>query len=160
DKKAEVETDGLVTPDEKAAVDGMNDTTTAKKEKASQLVDALPEGPVKDSLKARLDQVVTSEVTVNDADSNSTATDVDAADNGAEQAVKAVATRRSSELDKKAEVETDGLVTPDEKAAVDGMNDTTTAKKEKASQLVDALPEGPVKDSLKARLDQVVTSEV
>ncbi|MEQ3458893.1 lectin-like domain-containing protein, partial [Enterococcus cecorum] len=79
DKKAEVETDGLVTPDEKAAVDGMNDTTTAKKEEASQLVDALPEGPVKDSLKARLDQVVTSEVTVNDADSNGKADDVDAA---------------------------------------------------------------------------------
>ncbi|HBI2027159.1 TPA: peptidase, partial [Enterococcus faecalis] len=61
DKKAEVETDGLVTPEEKAAVD------------------ALPEGPVKDSLKDRLDKVTTSEVTVNDADSNGKADDVDLA---------------------------------------------------------------------------------
>ncbi|EGO6122937.1 LPXTG cell wall anchor domain-containing protein, partial [Enterococcus faecalis] len=77
-----------------------------------------------------------------------------------EEAVKAAEDAGKAGADKKAEVETDGLVTPDEKAAVDGMNDTTTAKKEEASQLVDALPEGPVKDSLKARLDQVVTSEV
>ncbi|MCB8534910.1 GA-like domain-containing protein, partial [Enterococcus faecalis] len=89
DKKAEVETDGLVTPEEKAAVDGLNDTTTAKKEDASKLVDALPEGPVKDSLKDRLDKVTTSEVTVNDADSNGKADDVDLAEKAAADAVKA-----------------------------------------------------------------------
>ncbi|WP_231433673.1 LPXTG cell wall anchor domain-containing protein, partial [Enterococcus faecalis] len=73
-----------------------------------------PEGPVKDSLKDRLDKVTTSEVTVNDADSNGKADDVDLAEKAAEDAGKAGA-------DKKAEVETDGLVTPEEKAAVDGL---------------------------------------
>ncbi|SUN26213.1 GA-like domain-containing protein [Streptococcus agalactiae] len=51
-------------------VDGLNDVTTEKKGTATPLVDSLPEGPVKEALKARLDQVTTSEVTVNDADSN------------------------------------------------------------------------------------------
>ncbi|WP_397610545.1 GA-like domain-containing protein, partial [Streptococcus agalactiae] len=31
DKKAEVEADGVVNPDEKSAVDGLNDVTTEKK---------------------------------------------------------------------------------------------------------------------------------
>ncbi|WP_407046298.1 GA-like domain-containing protein, partial [Streptococcus agalactiae] len=70
DKKAEVGADGVVNPDEKSAVDGLNDVTTEKKGTATPLVDSLPEGPVKEALKARLDQVTTSEVTVNDADSN------------------------------------------------------------------------------------------
>ncbi|WP_338369445.1 GA-like domain-containing protein [Enterococcus faecalis] len=43
-------------------------------------MDALAEGPVKDSLKKRLDKVTTSEVTVNDADSNGKADDVDSVD--------------------------------------------------------------------------------
>ncbi|WP_423778371.1 GA-like domain-containing protein, partial [Enterococcus faecalis] len=108
----------------------------------------------------RLDKVTTSEVTVNDADSNGKADDVDLAEKAAADAVKAAEDAGKAGADKKAEVETDGLVTPEEKAAVDGLNDTTTAKKEDASKLVDALPEGPVKDSLKDRLDKVTTSEV
>ncbi|WP_142325256.1 GA-like domain-containing protein, partial [Streptococcus agalactiae] len=67
------------------------------------LVDSLPEGPVKEALKARLDQVTTSEVTVNDADSNGKQAAEDAAQAG---------------KDKKAEVEADGVVNPDEKSAV------------------------------------------
>ncbi|WP_424556216.1 GA-like domain-containing protein, partial [Streptococcus agalactiae] len=86
------------------------------------LVDSLPEGPVKEALKARLDQVTTSEVTVNDADSNGKPDSQDAA---------------------KAEVEADGVVNPDEKSAVDGLNDVTTEKKGTATPLVDSLPEGP-----------------
>ncbi|HDV0892058.1 TPA: LPXTG cell wall anchor domain-containing protein, partial [Enterococcus faecalis] len=62
-------------------------------------------------------------------------------DTRAADAVKAAEDASKAGADKKAEVETDGLVTPEEKAAVDGLNDTTTAKKEDASKLVDALPE-------------------
>ncbi|MGH2248836.1 GA-like domain-containing protein, partial [Enterococcus faecalis] len=61
-------------------------------------------------------------------------------DTRAADAVKAAEDAGKAGADKKAEVETDGLVTPEEKAAVDGLNDTTTAKKEDASKLVDALP--------------------
>uniref|UniRef100_UPI003C6D1401 GA-like domain-containing protein n=1 Tax=Enterococcus faecalis TaxID=1351 RepID=UPI003C6D1401 len=70
DKKAKVETDGFVPPEEKASVDGLNDKTTEKKEDASKLVVALPDGAEKDSLKDRVDKLTTSEGTVNDADSN------------------------------------------------------------------------------------------
>ncbi|WP_424556227.1 GA-like domain-containing protein, partial [Streptococcus agalactiae] len=96
------------------------------------LVDSLPEGPVKEALKARLDQVTTSEVTVNDADSNGKPDSQDAAEAAAEAG-----------KDKKAEVEADGVVNPDEKSAVDGLNDVTTEKKGTATPLVDSLPEGP-----------------
>ncbi|WP_424556217.1 GA-like domain-containing protein, partial [Streptococcus agalactiae] len=78
--------------------------------------DSLPEGPVKEALKARLDQVTTSEVTVNDADSNGKPDSQDAAEAAAEAAVK---------------------------SAVDGLNDVTTEKKGTATPLVDSLPEGP-----------------
>ncbi|WP_423832529.1 GA-like domain-containing protein, partial [Streptococcus agalactiae] len=84
------------------------------------LVDSLPEGPVKEALKARLDQVTTSEVTVNDADSNGKPDSQDAAE---------------------AEVEADGVVNPDEKSAVDGLNDVTTEKKGTATPLVDSFTE-------------------
>ncbi|WP_424565308.1 GA-like domain-containing protein, partial [Streptococcus agalactiae] len=105
DKKAEVEADGVVNPDEKSAVDGLNDVTTEKKGTATPLVDSLPEGPVKEALKARLDQVTTSEVTVNDADSNGKPDSQDAAEAAAEAAVKAAEDAAQAGKDKKAEVE-------------------------------------------------------
>ncbi|HFH7988526.1 TPA: YSIRK-type signal peptide-containing protein [Streptococcus agalactiae] len=110
DKKAEVEADGVVNPDEKSAVDGLNDVTTEKKGTATPLVDSLPEGPVKEALKARLDQVTTSEVTVNDADSNGKPDSQDAAEAAAEAAVKAAEDAAQAGKDKKAEVEADGVV--------------------------------------------------
>ncbi|WP_142325255.1 GA-like domain-containing protein, partial [Streptococcus agalactiae] len=76
------------------AVDGLNDVTTEKKGTATPLVDSLPEGPVKEALKARLDQVTTSEA-----------------------AVKAAEDAAQAGKDKKAEVEADGVVNPDEKSA-------------------------------------------
>ncbi|KHD40228.1 hypothetical protein NC01_10450, partial [Streptococcus uberis] len=105
DKKAEVEADGAVNPDEKAAVDGLNATTTEKKDTATPLVDSLPEGPVKEALKDRLDKVTTSEVTVNDADSNGKPDSQDAAEQAAEAAVKAAEDAAQAGKDKKAEVE-------------------------------------------------------
>ncbi|MDK7142219.1 GA-like domain-containing protein, partial [Streptococcus agalactiae] len=123
-----------------------------KKGTATPLVDSLPEGPVKEALKARLDQVTTSEVTVNDADSNGKPDSQDAAEAAAEAAVKAAEDAAQAGKDKKAEVEADGVVNPDEKSAVDGLNDVTTEKKGTATPLVDSLPEGPVKEALKARL--------
>ncbi|KLL88726.1 hypothetical protein WA10_05835 [Streptococcus agalactiae] len=88
----------------------MNDVTTEKKGTATPLVDSLPEGPVKEALKARLDQVTTSEVTVNDADSNGKPDSQDAAEAAAEAAVKAAEDAAQAGKDKKAEVEADGVV--------------------------------------------------
>ncbi|MFS5602196.1 LPXTG cell wall anchor domain-containing protein, partial [Streptococcus agalactiae] len=73
-------------------------------------VDSLPEGPVKEALKARLDQVTTSEVTVNDADSNGKPDSQEAAEAAAEAAVKAAEDAAQAGKDKKAEVEADGVV--------------------------------------------------
>ncbi|MCD0074588.1 peptidase, partial [Streptococcus agalactiae] len=119
------------------------------------LVDSLPEGPVKEALKARLDQVTTSEVTVNDADRNGKTDSQDAAEAADEADVKADEDAAQAGKDKKAEVEADCVVNTDEKSAVDVLNYVTTEKKGTATPLVDSLPEGPVKEALKARLDQV-----
>nr|WP_224212545.1 hypothetical protein [Streptococcus agalactiae] len=61
-------------------------------------------------MKARLDQVTTSEVTVNDADSNGKPDSQDAAEAAAEAAVKAAEDAAQAGKDKKAEVEADGVV--------------------------------------------------
>ncbi|MCC9790958.1 peptidase, partial [Streptococcus agalactiae] len=99
-------------------------------------------------------------VTVNDADSKGKPDSQDAAEAAAEEAVKAAEDAAQAGKDKKAEVAADGVVTPAEKSAVDGLNDVTTEKTGTATPLVDSLPEGPVKEAWKARLDQVTTSEV
>ncbi|SUN26212.1 Uncharacterised protein [Streptococcus agalactiae] len=51
------------------------------------------------------------------------------AEAAAEAAVKAAEDAAQAGKDKKAEVEADGVVNPDEKSAVDGLNDVTTEKK-------------------------------
>ncbi|MDY4761812.1 GA-like domain-containing protein [Streptococcus thoraltensis] len=158
-KKAEVEKDGLVTPDEKQAVDSLNAEVTKSKQAAEKFVDTLPEGKEKNEFKARLAKVTTSQVTVNDADSNGKADDQDRLD-VAEAAVKAAESAAKAGQDKKAEVEKDGLVNPLEKTVVDGLNKTTIDKKNVASALVDTLADSAEKAALEARLAKVTTSEV
>ncbi|WP_242259004.1 GA-like domain-containing protein, partial [Streptococcus thoraltensis] len=160
DKKAEVEKDGLVNPLEKTVVDGLNKTTVDKKNVASALVDTLPDSADKDALQARLAKVTTSEVTVNDANSNGKADTQDADLATAETAVKAAEAAAKAGQDKKAEVEKDGLVTPAEKTAVDDLNKTTVDKKDVASDLVDGLSDNAAKTALKERLSKVTTSQV
>ncbi|MGV3010625.1 polysaccharide lyase family 8 super-sandwich domain-containing protein [Streptococcus thoraltensis] len=70
DKKVAVEKDGLINPAEKADIDGLNKATIDKKAAATALVDKLSEGRAKATLKARLAKVTTSNVIVNDANSN------------------------------------------------------------------------------------------
>ncbi|MGT2832559.1 GA-like domain-containing protein [Streptococcus halotolerans] len=159
-KKVDIEKDGLVNPAEKAEVDNLNQATAAEKSTATDLVNKLPEGPAKEGLKARLDKVTTETVDVNDKDGNGIPDDVDAANKTAEEAVKAAEVAAQAGKAKKSDVEKDGLVNPAEKSEVDGLNQATTAKKSTATDLVDQLPEGPVKEGLKARLDKVMTSEV
>ncbi|MGT2833689.1 GA-like domain-containing protein, partial [Streptococcus halotolerans] len=64
------ESDQIVSQQESDDLDVLNQATTDKKATATDLVNALEDGPEKASLKARLDQVKTSEVIVNDANSN------------------------------------------------------------------------------------------
>ncbi|MGV3011077.1 GA-like domain-containing protein, partial [Streptococcus thoraltensis] len=159
-KKAEVEKDGLVNPLEKTVVDGLNKTTVDKKNIASALVDTLADSADKDALQGRLAKVTTSEVTVNDANSNGKADTQDADFATAETAVKAAEAAAKAGQAKKAEVEKDGLVTPAEKTAVDELNKTTVDKKDVASDLVDGLSDNTAKTALKERLAKVTTSEV
>ncbi|MEQ9809879.1 GA-like domain-containing protein, partial [Streptococcus jiangjianxini] len=163
DKKTQVESDGIVTSEEKQAVDALNAKVTQAKSSATQLVSGLPDTPDTAALKERLSKVTTSKVTVNDADSNGKADSQDkqeAALAAAEVAVKAAEAAAKAGQDKKAEVEKDGLVTPAEKTAVDDLNKTTVDKKDVASDLVDGLSDNAAKTALKERLSKVTTSKV
>uniref|UniRef100_UPI001F59F2FC GA-like domain-containing protein n=1 Tax=Streptococcus thoraltensis TaxID=55085 RepID=UPI001F59F2FC len=151
--------DGLVNPLEKTVVDGLNKTTVDKKNVASALVDTLADSAAKTALQARLAKVMISEVTVNDADSNGKVDDQDRLE-VTEAAVKAAEAAAKAGQDKKAEVESDGLVNPLEKTVVDGLNKTTVDKKNVASALVDTLADSAAKTALEARLAKVMISEV
>ncbi|MEJ7425358.1 GA-like domain-containing protein, partial [Staphylococcus warneri] len=71
-KLAEVTSDGLVTPDEKAAVDALIQTLETAKETAQEKINSVPNGTAgKEDLQTRLDNIASvTSPEVNDADSN------------------------------------------------------------------------------------------
>src|SRR5699024_6986052 len=71
-KLAEVTSDGLVTPDEKAEVDALIQTLEVSKQTAQEKVNSVPNGTAgKGDLQTRLDNITSvTSPEVNDADSN------------------------------------------------------------------------------------------
>src|SRR5699024_1589513 len=71
-KLAEVTSDGLVTPDEKAEVDAVIQTLEVSKQTAQEKVNSVPNGTAgKGDLQTRLDNITSvTSPEVNDADSN------------------------------------------------------------------------------------------
>ncbi|MGT2827484.1 lectin-like domain-containing protein, partial [Streptococcus himalayensis] len=120
-KKTDVESDNIVNPSEKEAVDALNTTTNEKKTAASSLVDALKDGPVKTALKERLNNVVPSEVTVNDANNDGKDDAQAEAEAAATAAVEAAEAASNAGKAKKTDVESDNIVNPSEKEAVDAL---------------------------------------
>ncbi|WP_204173788.1 hypothetical protein, partial [Staphylococcus sp. GDY8P51P] len=119
--------DGLVTPDEKAEVDALIQALETAKQMAQEKVNSVPNGTAgKDDLQTRLVNIASvTPPKVNDADGNGVLdtdqlSEADQAVTKAEQAKTAVDT-------KLAEVTSDGLVTPDEKAEVDALIQTLEA---------------------------------
>ncbi|RIM46290.1 YSIRK-type signal peptide-containing protein, partial [Staphylococcus cohnii] len=157
-KLAEVTSDGLVTPDEKSAVDALIQALETAKQTAKEKVNSVPNGTAgKGELQTRLDNI--SSVTspeVNDVDGNGVLDteqlfEASQAVTKAEQAKTAVDTKLS-------EITADGLVTPDEKSAVDALIQTLESAKQTAQEKVNSVPNGTAgKEDLQTRLDNIAS---
>ncbi|WP_438830088.1 GA-like domain-containing protein [Staphylococcus cohnii] len=155
-KVTDVTSDGLVTLEEKSAVDQLIQALETAKQEAKEKLDSVPNSTAgKIELQNRLDQiasVVSPEV--NDVDSDGNVDSQQISETGkaiedAEQAKAAIDT-------KLAEVTADGLVTPDEKAAVDALIQTLETAKQTAKEKLDSVPDGTEgKATLQTRLDSI-----
>ncbi|RIL85890.1 hypothetical protein BUY23_05395, partial [Staphylococcus cohnii] len=155
-KLAEVTSNGLVTPDEKAAVDALIQTLDTAKQVAKEKLDKVQDGTAdKDVLQRRLDQIPSVvSPKVNDADSNGVLDTVQLSE--ATQAVINAEQAKTAVDNKLIEVTADGLVTPDEKAAVDALIQTLETAKQTAKEKLDSVPDGTEgKATLQTRLDSI-----
>ncbi|MFW2768084.1 BapA/Bap/LapF family prefix-like domain-containing protein, partial [Acinetobacter baumannii] len=115
-------TDGLINPTEKAALEKAKTDAEAAKAAAQAKVDALPatEQTAKDALDERLDKLTDPVITVpavNDADSNGVLDSTDVA--AATAAVVAAEQAYQDAKDALTAANTDGLINPTEKAALE-----------------------------------------
>ncbi|MES3714375.1 YSIRK-type signal peptide-containing protein [Staphylococcus ureilyticus] len=157
-KLAEVTSDGLITPDEKADVDALIQALETTKHMTKEKLDNVPNGTAgKTELQTRLDNITSvTSPEVNDADSNGVL-DTDQLSE-ASQAVMNAEQAKSAVDTKMAEVTADGLVTPDEKSAVDALVQTLEAAKQTAQEKVNSVPNGTAgKDDLQRRLDNIAS---
>src|SRR5699024_2956759 len=117
----EVTSDGLVTPDEKAEVDALIQALEASKQTAQEKENRVPSSTAgKTDLQTRMDNInsVTSPE-VNDIDSNGVL-DTEQLSEATQAVVNAEQTKAAVDT-KLSEITSDGLVTPDEKSAVDAL---------------------------------------
>ncbi|WP_218086494.1 hypothetical protein, partial [Staphylococcus sp. HMSC065A08] len=157
-KLSEITSDGLVTPDEKSAVDALIQTLESAKQTAQEKVNSVPNGTTgKGELQTRLDNITSvTSPEVNDVDSNGVLdadqlSEASQAVANAEQAKTAVDTKLS-------EITADGLVTPEEKAEVDTLIQTLESAKQTAQEKVNSVPNGTAgKDDLQTRLDNIAS---
>ncbi|MEJ7154489.1 hypothetical protein WL244_13435, partial [Staphylococcus ureilyticus] len=157
-KLAEVTSDGLVTPDEKAAVEALIQALESAKQTAKEKVNSVPNGTAgKGELQTRLDNITSvTSPEVNDADGNGVL-DTDQLSE-ASQAVANAEQAKTVVDNKLTEVTSDGLVTPDEKAEVDALIQTLEASKQTAQEKVNSVPNGTTgKGELQTRLDNITS---
>jgi len=157
-KLAEVTSDGLVTPDEKAEVDALIQTLEVSKQTAQEKVNSVPNGTAgKGDLQTRLDNITSvTSPEVNDADSNGVL-DTDQLSEASQAVVNAEQAKTVVDT-KLAEVTSDGLVTPDEKAEVDALIQTLESAKQTAKEKINSVPSGTIgKDELQTRLDNIAS---
>ena len=154
----EITSDGLVTPDEKSAVDALIQGLESAKQTAQEKVNSVPSSTVgKTDLQTRLDNIASiTSPEVNDADSNGVL-DTDQLSE-ASQAVVNAEQAKSVVDNKLAEVTSDGLVTPDEKTAVDALIQALETAKQTAQEKVNSVPSSTEgKSDLQTRLDNIVS---
>src|SRR5699024_8009367 len=157
-KLAEITSNGLVTPDEKAEIDALIQTLETAKEIAKDKLDSVPNSTTgKDALQTRLNQITSAvSPTVTDADSNGVLDTVQLSE--ATQAVINAEQAKTAVDNKLTEVTADGLVTPDEKAAVDALIQTLEEAKQVAQEKLDNVPNITTgKAELQARLNQITS---
>src|SRR5699024_7896152 len=143
-KLAEVTSDGLVTPDEKAEVDALIQTLEGSKQTAQEKINSVPNGTTgKDEQKTRAENMTTvTSPEVNDADSNGVL-DTDQLSEASQAVVNAEQAKTVVDT-KLAEVTSDGLVTPDEKAEVDALIQTLESAKQTAKEKINSVPSGTI----------------
>ncbi|RIO54364.1 peptidase, partial [Mammaliicoccus sciuri] len=109
-KLSEVNSDGLITPDEKAEIDRLNQALETAKTTASEKIDNVPEGmPGKSDLQTRLAKITTVvSPEVNDRDSNGVRDDQQISEIA--QALIALEATKIIDDQKLAAVLSDGLV--------------------------------------------------
>src|SRR5699024_6006288 len=133
-KLAEVTSDGLMTPDEKSAVEQLIQTLETAKQAAKEKIGNVPNGTTdKDELQRRLDNIASvTSPEVNDADGNGLLAYTQLLQ--AEQAVTNAEQAKTAVDNKLAEVTSDGLMTPDEKSAVEQLIQTLETAKQAAKE--------------------------
>lgn len=157
-KLTEINSDSLVTPEEKAEVDALIQTLETAKQLAKEKVDSVADIIAgKTDLQTRLNNiasVVSPEV--NDADSNGVL-DIEQLSEATEAVINAE--QAKTEVDTKlTEITADGLVTPNEKADVDALIQTLETAKQAAQEKVDSVPNNAEgKAELQTRLNQITS---
>src|SRR5699024_326475 len=149
---------GLVTPEEKVAVDQLTQALETAKQTAKEKVDSVPNGTAgKGDLQIRLDNITSvTSPEVNDADSNGML-DTDQLSE-AEQAVTNVEQAKVAVDNKLADVTSDGLVTPDEKSEVDVLIQALDTAKQAAQEKLDSVPNSTVgKTDLQTRFNNIAS---
>src|SRR5699024_1356965 len=126
--------DGLVTPDEKTSVDQLIQALETTKQTAKEKLDSVPNGSEgKDELQTRLDNITSvTSPEVNDADSNGVLDTEQLSES--DQAVTSAEQAKTAVDNKLADVTSDGLVTPDEKASVDQLIQALETTKQTAKE--------------------------
>jgi hypothetical protein len=155
-KLAEITSDNLVNPSEKAELDQLIEALETAKAEAAAKLNSVPDGTTgKDGLQTRLDQI--GPVTlpeVNDQDSNGVL-DTEQLSK-AEEAITAVERAKKAVDNKLSEITEDGLVNPSEKAELEKLIETLEIAKINASEKLNNVPDGTTgKDGLQTRLDQI-----
>src|SRR5699024_5544502 len=141
-KLADVTSDGLVRPDEKASVDQLIQALETTKQTAKEKLDSVPNGTEgKDELQTRLDNITSvTSPEVNDADSNGVLDTEQLSES--DQAVTSAEQAKTAVDNKLADVTSDGLVTPDEKASVDQLIQALETSKQAAKEKLNNVPNG------------------
>ena len=149
---AQFNSDNLITPTEKAAVEAANAKVTEAKDKAQAAINLLADSTEKTALQGRMDKVAIVAVpSVNDQDGN----DKDDAVEAAEAAVAAAEQAAKEAKDKLAEVSANNLINPDEKAAVEAANAKVATAKVEAQKAINALTDSAEKTALQGRANAV-----
>ncbi|WP_426458292.1 GA-like domain-containing protein [Staphylococcus nepalensis] len=155
-KLAEVTSDNLVNPSEKAELEQLIEALETAKAEASAKLNNVPNGtPGKDGLQTRLDQIVSvTAPEVNDRDSNGVLDTEQLSE--AEQAIVGVEQAKQAVDNKLAEVTSDNLVNPSEKAELNQLIEALERAKAEASTKLTNIPTGTAgKAELQTRLDQI-----
>src|SRR5699024_10023063 len=118
-KLSEITSDGLINPNEKTELDQLIETLETAKAEASAKLNSVPDGtPGKAGLQTRLSQIVSvTTPEINDRDSNGVKDTEQLSE--AEEEIATVEQAKQAVDNKLAEVTSDNLINPSEKAELD-----------------------------------------